>query len=895
MIAVTPWLLLALVRIATPTSIWIEGESPREQTMHRHPWWYDQIDRGQLSGGDFISNFSESDEGVAAYTVDVPQRGTYHFWVRANPTQSRLSYRVDGLHSSWVEIDVRSPIDIRNVAADGKVDLRFIAWIEAGLLDLPRGRHTFRFRMHSENHAHGILDCFVLTRDPFHPRGAAKPEELAEEERRLRENNVGWFPFRPETDDFATSAIDLRSLNEERAGQSGFVTARDGRFFLGSGEAVRFWGVNVSAELGERPLTEIRRVARILAKRGVNLVRWHSRVFDETRGTIDPSRVASIHAVVEAMRQEGIYTHLSIFFPLWLRPPPTSDLLSGYDGSHHPFAALFFDARFESAYRLWWKAVLTTPSPHTGRPLTEEPALFGVELVNEDSFLFWTFSEDNIPDPELRELESQFAKWTSGRYGSATKALSVWKGTTHPRDAVDEGRLGLRPLWNVFNERLPRDQDTVRFLVETQRRFYSRTRDHLRSIGCRSLITASNWHTASPRVLGPLERYSYAVGDFIDRHGYFGCHHRGDHASWSIRVGHSYRDRSALRFDPEERGAPPRFAHPAMDLQIGSLPSMISETGWNRPNRYRSEAPLFFATFGALQDSDAIVHFALDTERWTVRPNYFVQPWTLMAPSQMGQFPAAALIYRRGWIAEAEPVVEMDLGLDSLFALEGTPLSPGASLDELRARDTPGPGDGSSAIDPLVHFVGRTVLRFGTGSERKVESSRKALGSIDHRRRRVTSATEQVRLDYGKGLLTLDSPRAQGASGNLADRRIELSNIEIRSPLDLAHIVLVSLDGEPLESSRSMLLQVMTEDRPAGFETEGDDPRVIRSLGSDPWWVREVRGEIRFALGRGERRVRELGPNGEVRTERTLGKSLELRPDVIYYWIGSDPTSDEEK
>ena len=46
---------------ASPTAraadyIWIEGESPRAQTMARHPWWYDKVKKNQLSGDDFISN-----------------------------------------------------------------------------------------------------------------------------------------------------------------------------------------------------------------------------------------------------------------------------------------------------------------------------------------------------------------------------------------------------------------------------------------------------------------------------------------------------------------------------------------------------------------------------------------------------------------------------------------------------------------------------------------------------------------------------------------------------------------------------------------------------------------------------------------------------------------------
>ena len=59
------------------------------------------------------------------------------------------------------------------------------------------------------------------------------------------------------------------------------------------------------------------------------------------------------------------------------------------------------------------------------------------------------------------------------------------------------------------------------------------------------------------------------------------------------------------------------FAHPSMDPSYDDKPSMISETTWNRPNRFRSEAPLFFAVYGALQGSDAIVHFAFDTASWS--------------------------------------------------------------------------------------------------------------------------------------------------------------------------------------------------------------------------------------------------------------------------------------
>jgi len=42
--------------------------------------------------------------------------------------------------------------------------------------------------------------------------------------------------------------------------------------------------------------------------------------------------------------------------------------------------------------------VLTTPSETTGKPLLDEPALFGLELQNEDSFFFWTFEREEHSD-----------------------------------------------------------------------------------------------------------------------------------------------------------------------------------------------------------------------------------------------------------------------------------------------------------------------------------------------------------------------------------------------------------------------------------------------------------------------------------------------------------------
>src|SRR6185369_8694604 len=108
----------------------------------------------------------------------------------------------------------------------------------------------------------------------------------------------------------------------------------------------------------------------------------------------------------------------------------------------------------------------------TGRTLLEEPAVAALEIQNEDSLFFWTFSEDRIPDPQLRILEKMLGDWLVKKYGSLESAMAKWNGPKVKRDATSEGRVGFRPLWAMFNEKTLRDQDTARFLLEVQTRFY---------------------------------------------------------------------------------------------------------------------------------------------------------------------------------------------------------------------------------------------------------------------------------------------------------------------------------------------------------------------------------------------------------------------------------------
>lgn len=867
--------------------IWIEGEKPVRAQVHRHPWWYDKVARNQLSGGDMVSNWDEKSPGIAEYVFQAPSAGEYEFWVRANPTGTRLAYKLND--GAWALIDFSKAQDTVNIAADGKIDLRFIAWDRVGEVSLRKGTNTIAFRMDSPNNNHGMLDCFVFSSEPFQPRGILKPAQIARQNEIEAQGKGGWFAFAPPADRFgAGSAFDLRSLNETFAGEGGFIAAKNGQFVHGAtGKPVRFWAVNGPPGELKEP-AELRACARMLAKHGVNLVRIHGGYFNDD-GSVNSDRIQHAIDIVEAMKSEGIYSHFSTYYPIWLSPKAGTPWLDGYDGKSRPFAALYFNPDFQKVYRNWWKALLTTPGKRDGKRLIDDPAVCSLEIINEDSYFFWTFNDKNIPDAELRILETQFGTWLKHKYGSLENALSAWRRQKEPRDNLPEGRIAFRPLWNMSNERTARDRDAAAFLTQSQRDFYRTTYQFLKDLGFKGVITASNWTTASPEYLGPLDKYTYTACDFVDRHGYFGCNDKGPNDGWAIMNDQTYADRSALRFDPEQPGKPKEFVNPVMDIHYDGEPSMISETTFNRPNRYRSEAPLYYACYGALQDSNCIVHFALDGDRWSAKPGFFMQPWTLMSPAMMGQFPAAAMIYREGLVSAGEELVSLDLGVQDLENLKGTPMPQDASFDELRAKDVPQgtaikPGN---VVDPLVHYAGRTSVHFT--SHTAPPRLRDLTPYVDRRHQTVTSTTGQLKLDYGKGTLTINAPAAQGISGDLqAAGATELKDLSIHSDMRLGHIVAVSLDGNPLASSRKILLQVMSEEQPSDFKTEpaSQEARKILDIGHDPWLVRRLSGQVRFKRpDAAQLRVTALDFNGYPQGQLGSAETITLSPNVTYYLI----------
>jgi hypothetical protein len=326
------------------------------------------------------------------------------------------------------------------------------------------------------------------------------------------------------------------------------------------------------------------------------------------------------------------------------------------------------------------------------------------------------------------------------------------------------------------------------------------------------------------------------------------------------------------------------------ELQYVGHPHIISEYNHPMPNRFRAEVPWLAATYGRLNGTDAYFHFALGQADWLRSHTKF----SIDSPVVLGQFPATAIIFRKGYVKEGPVVSHSALRLADLYAFQGTPTAEEQNLDSLRQADVPANRsqrqDTAPSVDPLAYYVGQVTMDVG---ENPGKSTAMDLTPFISRENSVVlSATSELVWSWNRGIVALNATHAQGACGFLGGvPSVSLKDMTIKSTNEYGTVLLVALDDQPLATSQRMLLQVMTEDRNYGWETQPAEADAIvkqriTNLGSPPIVVRQVAGSI--ALKRADAaklRVTALDFNGYERQELGSAAEVRLLPDCLYYVI----------
>jgi hypothetical protein len=877
-------LMLIVARAAAAEALdWIEAEAGTTE-LPRNAWFApaNDTERSNLSGGDWLA----CDEAAGGTTVAWPftsAGGELVLWQRRGNGGGATRWRID--EGEWRTADPGArawdpvPLDIR--------DERYLSasWLALGRLTLAAGAHRLEIEL---GKGRTVIDCFAFLPPGQRPYGIQRPGSAPPAA------PSGWFTFVPPEDE-SESAVDLRGLNPEHAGDDGPIEARgDALVAAKTGKPVRFWGVSIQPEIGMLPDDALAAWARRLSRRGVNFVRIHAAPISEDS---PGPRTRAVQRVVGACARQGITVMINWHCTAVDHIPADWAAGDGLKPNDGVGALHLFYPPYQERYRRWAKTLLTAPNPDGRPPLGKDPALAIVELADEDNFFWWSFDPGSYPEAVRAVLEKGFAAWCAAKHGSAEQALAAWGPANPPKDSPDrpaDGRLALYPAmflggadWMTAQRNPARAEDEARFLAETTRAFYTSMRGFLRDeCGWSGPLIGTNWQAVDDRVAGPIDQYANSACEVMAHNNYFGGPLQTK-KFFPWMVGDVYADRSVLR-DPVQAIT--------MQMQLEGHPFILTEGGWAMPNRFRTEGPLMLACYASLQGIDGLCPFVAE-ETWD---SHLGLRWPIADPADLGQYPAAALIYRNAYVAEAPVVLRDALRLEEILRLKGAALGAPIQIDSVRANEVggePKPVDALPGIDPLAFYVGRVVRAIAEDPGRPAMLPDLA-ARIDREHSTVRSATGELTLRWDVGLLAIDAPCAQGVVGFLAaagETRTKDARFAIGNEYGTA--VIVSLDGEPLARSSRMLLQVMTEQRGHGWATEPiqhrfgkDQPEIaaqrITSVGGTPIEVREAQGTVTLLRDDAAKLTVTALDNG-LRATRRIGTAdrIALEPRTLAYLI----------
>lgn len=267
----------------------------------------------------------------------------------------------------------------------------------------------------------------------------------------------GWFVW-PVFEPASGTALDTAGLNSGPAGVAGRITAKDGGFITAEGHPIRFFGVNIAGSQAFPSADEAEKLARLLAKGGINIARLHHldnpwavesggslwSKGSSSRREIDPAQIDKIHRLIATLARHGIYTNLN------LKVSKTLGAADGFPDSvsqipHFQKRVDFFDRRMIELQKEFARFLLTKKNPYTGYAPVDDPAVAIIEINNENSLLgFFTRDlgrgTEAFPEPFRTDLRLKWNDWLARRYTDTKSLAAAWANpsdTAKPVPVID--------------------------------------------------------------------------------------------------------------------------------------------------------------------------------------------------------------------------------------------------------------------------------------------------------------------------------------------------------------------------------------------------------------------------------------------------------------------------
>ena len=254
--------------------------------------------------------------------------------------------------------------------------------------------------------------------------------------------------------------------------------------------------------------------------------------------------------------------------------------------------------------------------------VTKVPQLFTFTFVASQSSQNARLNFGNLNQQDAEFRFSEISLKPGGRLGPGPDESIAMRSVRVPRTA---DFAFLPPA-----ERL----EWIRFLRETESDFWNEMRRFLKEdLGLKAPLIGTIVETSTPHLMADM--------DAIDTHAYWDSPifpgKPWDMDNWHVN--------NTSMVDSQAAATVTRLAF----QRVLGKPHIVSEYNHPAPNAYAAEAPLFVATFGALQDWDAIFLYTYGHDDEGIKAGYcrgFFDGG--QHPTIMANVPVASLLFRRG-------------------------------------------------------------------------------------------------------------------------------------------------------------------------------------------------------------------------------------------------------
>jgi len=693
-----------------------------------------------------------------------------------------------------------------------------------------------------------------------------------------------WYPFGPKNDP-AAGEIGLQEWIEKPAGKHGRI-ARQGELLMYDGKPIKLWGLNLcyATCAPDKALADKR--AAFYPKYGINTVRLHK--FADGIGwagiqsadssvEYDAAGLDRMDYQIAKFKEAGIYVLLSAHFgtvklgPADRKYVPYLDEFGKFDDSKKnriaaPHSGLYYSPELQQVQILQMTNLLKHKNPYTGLTYAEDPAIAFLEIVNEQSILFYTSMGPLKASPTLRkQVGERFSDWLRKKYGSqeglvkawGDKALDGFERDGFPPVGEHLDKRNILPLGNPWYwdpvqlsgaqaYRKQRLLDTLQFLYELQCECNDHYVKAVREAGYRGEILGSNWQAG--RALSHFANLhsDWRVGT-IDRHNYFGGQVRGKKQA-AFKNGSMLAHAGSGTFSSGMQ-------------QAADRPFMLSEWIHCFPNEWGAEGPAIIGAYGfGLQGWDVSYMFQNGDSAGFSRA-LGGHTWDVAAPQVLGVFPAVARHIHRGDVKESDLLAVRNVHMPSLFAGK-------IGFDEKVVQGYDDKEIDGDKVPARALAVARTVVAF-TDAWKETP----AFDLTPYRKDGfLVSSTGQLRWKEGQnktdGFFTMNTDGTKAVVGFASGQVCDLGDVAIKPESRFAAIYVTAQGKDGTISKAERLLVVaMARARNSGMKMNEAGDQLL-DKGKAPVLLEPVKAAITIRRP-GNPKVILLDHDGN-RTDKTL-------------------------